>query len=173
MSNMKFKDYEWTNNPKEIKIEQEKHLKEFNIPYVGSMIQNFGSEKRIIKGSGEFFGSDAIEQFNELYLIYEDKSSGKLTIPGFESMTAIFKSINLELDATPEFISYSFEFWEDKGLQTTNDISTTPDYHIVEEGEDLFDIAYMYDTTASHLMELNPFIKRPDELEVGSRVILK
>lgn len=172
-SNMKFKDYEWINNPKQITIEQSKNIKEFNLPYVGSCLQNFGNEKKIVKGTGEFFGETAKEQFNDLYQVYEQKESGILSIPGIESFTAMFKSIKMSLDATPDFIAYTFEFWENQENEINNQISTVPDYHIVREGEDLFDIAYLYDTTAANLMELNPTIKRPDELEVGSKVMLR
>lgn len=170
---MKYKNYEWPNNPKNITVEQEKNLKEINIPFVGSCLQEFGDEKRVAKGEGEFFGENAIGNFNELYSVYRDHGSGILDIPGVSAFNATFKSLKMIYDPTPNYVAYRFEFWEDGIGKAGGSISEAPDFHIVAEGETLFDIANTYKTTVGDLMKLNPEIKRPDELIVGSRVMLK
>ena len=76
---MKYKDYIWHHNPKELHVSTLKNLKETIIPFNGSVFQNFGREKRIVKGTGEFFGEDCIEQFDELFKLIVSAFKNKIT----------------------------------------------------------------------------------------------
>ncbi len=64
--NMQYKNYIWTHNPKNIEILSNRDVKENTLPYFGSVFQDYGRKKRIVKGIGEFFGSDCLSQYNTL-----------------------------------------------------------------------------------------------------------
>lgn len=169
---MKYKDYIWHHNPKELHVSTLKNLKETIIPFNGSVFQNFGREKRIVKGTGEFFGEDCIEQFDELFKLFKNKSSGFLSIPNMSPFLAEFKSLEMNIQTKPNVISYSFEFWEDMS-KIFEDDSIFNSTHEVKEGETLWDIAYIYDVSVEYLLNLNKDIKNPNNLSVGKVVKLK
>ena len=53
---MKFKDFIWSKNPETFNISITRDIKELSIPFHGSVMQDYGEQKRIIKGEGEFSG---------------------------------------------------------------------------------------------------------------------
>lgn len=169
---MKYKDYVWPHNPRELSMTTLKNLKEMIIPFNGSIFQNFGREKRIVRGIGEFFGQDCIEQFNELFEVFKRKSSGFLSIPDVPPFWAEFKYLEMKVQTKPNVIEYSFEFWEDMN-KTTENTFYLKDSHIVQSGETLWDIAYKYDVSIDSLLELNKNIKNPNDLSPYKVVILK
>lgn len=171
-SQMKYKDFVFDYNPKQINIENRKNLVEIKLPFLGSVIQDLGREKRVVTGNGEFFGSDCIEKFNELSRLSQDNQSGFLFIPGIDPFRAFLKNIKMSADPTPNLISYSFEFWEDTSLENTNFQNLNPTYHIVQPGETLWDISRLYNISTHKLLSLNPDIKRPNLLSVGQKVML-
>ncbi len=168
---MKYKDYEWPYNPSKLQIKQEKDLVELKLPFVGTVLQNLNCGKKIISGTGELFGSDCFEQYAKLCDLYEDKEKGLLSIPELGTFLASFKKLNITCSCVPNSIVYYFEFWEDKEIQNNSE-AMVANYHIVKPGETIFDIAKIYDKTAAELMKLNPWIKRPDEIKSGDRVLL-
>lgn len=168
---MKYKDYIWPHNPRELRMTSLKDLKEMNTPFNGSVFQNFGREKRVVRGVGEFFGEDCVEQFNELFEIFKMKGSGFLALPDVSPFLAEFKSLEMSVQTKPNVIEYSFEFWEDMSDIAENG-SNLKDSHVIQEGETLWDIAYKYDLSVDALLKLND-IKNPNELSPGEVVILK
>lgn len=171
-SQMKYKDFIFEYNPSQISIDSKKNLVEIKLPFLGSVIQDFGREKRVVIGSGEFFGSDCINKFNELSKLCEDNTSGYLFIPGLEPFLAFLKNVKMKADPTPNLIGYSFEFWEDTAVENIEFQNLSPSYHIVTDGETLWDIANRYNTTVYELITLNPQIKRPNMLTAGQKVML-
>lgn len=169
---MKFKDYEWPYNPRELKIEQQKNLNQINLPFVGTIIQNLNCDKKIISGSGEFFGDDCFEKYNKLCEVYKEDEKGYLSIPGVGTFLVEFKKLNMNCKPGPKSVYYYFEFWETLNVQTTNE-ALIATYHVVKNGETIFDIAKMYSKTTAQIFKLNPNIKRPDDIKPGDKVMLK
>lgn len=169
---MKYKNFTFDYNPKQINIDNRKNLVEIKLPFLGSVVQDLGREKRVVTGNGEFFGENCIEKFNELSNLSLENKSGLLFIPGIEPFKAFFKSLKMTADPMPNLISYSFEFWEDTAAETVEFKNLSPTYHVVLQGETLWDIARKYNTTAYNLITLNPDIKRPNMLLVGQKVML-
>lgn len=169
---MKFKDYEWPYNPTELKIELQKNLNQLSLPFVGTIIQNLNCDRKIISGSGEFFGDDCFKKYNELFLVYKENESGYLSIPDVGTFLVEFKKLNMKCSPGPKSVAYYFEFWETAKIQTTNE-ALNATYHIVKDGETIFDIAKMYSKTTAELFKLNPNIKRPDDIKPGDRVTLE
>ena len=50
---MRFKDFIWSKNPETFNISITRDIKELSIPFYGSVMQDYGEQKRIIKGEGE------------------------------------------------------------------------------------------------------------------------
>ncbi len=169
---MKFKNYEWPYDPKQLKIEQKKDISELKIPFVGTVLQNLKCSKRVISGNGEFFGPDCFEQYSRLCELYKENDSGYLSITDVGTFLAVFKKLNMSCEPGPKSISYYFEFWEDMETKPQSE-ALVATYHVVKEGETIFDIARLYNKTVKELLNLNPHIKRVDELKVGDRVMLQ
>lgn len=169
---MKYKNYIWPHNPSELKISSIKNLKEFIRPFYGSVFQDFGREKRIITGRGEFYGENCLEQFDELFSIFKSNDSGLLCIPNMSPFVAEFKSFEMDVQNKPNIIGYSFEFWEDMSDIFKDDYRLN-ETHKVEEGETLWDIAYIYNISINDLLKINKNIKNPNDLSTIKVVTLK
>lgn len=171
LSFMKFKGYTWPHNPRELKVSGVKNLKDFEIPFKGNLFQNFGREKTVVSGIGEFFGEDCIKQFDELYALFKEKNSGILNVPDMDPFLAEFKSLKMLVPPKPNLVEYSFEFWED---MTTEVAATNSfcDVHVVKSGETLWDIANAYKISVETLLRMNKNIKNPNDLSSCIVVVL-
>lgn len=169
---MEYKDYVWPHNPYKINITTTKNIKEIVVPFSGNIFQDYGREKRIVKGIGEFFGANFKEQFNLLFNVFKENETGYLRLPNTRPFLAIFKSLETLEQALPDVISYSFEFWEDLNLnpQINNEIAN---YHFVSIGETLWDIAAKYNINIETLLSLNPNIKNINQLIYKEQVRLR
>lgn len=169
---MKFKNYVWPHNPFSIDISVKRNLKEAIIPFKGSLIQDFGREKRIVSGAGQFFGSDCLTQFESLFDIFKQGGSGYLAIPGISPFLAIFKELQLVGDYLPNFVNYTFEFWEDLSLNViTSNVENT--FYTVLQGDSLWNISAKFNISIENLLALNSNIKNLNMLSVGQKVRLQ
>lgn len=170
---MSYKNYQWPYNPQSLEIMHQRNLKEQIVPFYGNVIQDFGKSKRIVKGEGIFFGKSCDKDLSLLKEAFDEKGSGILRIPNITPFLASFKSLNIKREAKPSAINYTFEFWEEfsDDILTSNDF--TDDYHIVKDGDTLYSISAIYNISVDSLLALNKFIKRPDSLIAGQKVILK
>lgn len=172
LENMVYKDYKWRHNPRKIEVIQDRNIKEQIIPFFGNELQDYGRKKRVIKGFGEFFGEDAIEQYNELYKVFEASGIHYLKVPGISPFLASFVSLKLIGESNPNIIKYEFEFWE-YIVDNSKTVALGSDtYHIVKENDTLWSIASTYSLSIDTILKLNPQIKKPDELTMGQKVIL-
>lgn len=169
---MEYGDYKWKFNPKKIEVRQERNIKEQVIPFFGNVLQDYGREKRIVKGYGEFFGDDASEQYNNLYKVFKLGGVSYLKVPTLSPFLAVFVSLDLVEEASLGFVKYEFEFWENVVEQDNSNIFISGDYHTVKQGDNLWSIAALYSVSVDKILNKNPQIKRPDELTVGQKVAL-
>lgn len=168
ISKIRFKGYSWVHNPKTLKVSKEQNMRENFIPYGKSNVQNLGVKSRIISGTGQLFGEDCLIQYQQLVQLQSQEESGILSLPDTKPFYAFFKSIELSCDPTPEVVTYSFVFVEDLSKQKN---INQPMYHtVVSDEETLWDISFKYSVEMNTLVELNPQIKRIDELHSGERV---
>ena len=168
---MKFKNYIWPYNPANIEISVQRSIKEVVIPFRGNKFQDYGREKRVITGSGQFFGENCIDQFDELFFLFKQGGNGYLALPGMAPFLAIFKRLEL-IASTTEVLNYSFEFWEDLA-QTESSSVLYEDYYTVLEGDTLWDISVRFNIPVETLLALNTNIKNPNQLRVGERLRLR
>lgn len=154
---MSFCGYVWKNNPSNIKIEYPKKYNEDIIPYNKSVLQDVSLKRRIISGSGEFFGDDCFEQFKALHILLEKKKSGILSIPNIDQIFAKICSLEITAENINNLIEYKFVFLEDY----PNNSQYIPKT-VIAQNECLWDIANKLDINIDKLVILNPSVKRPD-----------
>ena len=169
---MKFKNYVWPHNPSSIEVSVNRDLKDVMIPFYGSAIQDFGREKRVVSGYGQFFGADCFEQFNVLFSVFKQGGAGYLSLPGLDAFLAVFKRLELVGNSTPNVLNYSFEFWEDV-VSPVGNSELHDEFYTVLAGDSLWSIAAKFDVPVETLLELNPSIKNPKQLAVGKKVKLR
>ncbi len=164
---MRFKGFEWRHNPREISLECEKNTGELNFPYNGSSLSETGRKCLVIRGKGELFGEDCLEQLDSLVELFRDSGEGLLTLPGMKPFYAVFENISVTGSPKPDVLSYSFVFRESPKKSKATGLT-----HCVTSGENLWDISYRFDVPIDRLVELNPQIKRPDIVDDGSVIRL-
>lgn len=165
---MRYKGFNFRVNPLSVEITGSHSHSKYDLPYKGEVVRSKGLGCRVVKGKGELKGTDCIEQYAELRALQQKKGTGVLSVPGLMPFKAFFTKLSGEADVTPDRIIYSFEFTE----ESSEKLSSLPEFHIVKDGETLFDIAFDCAVNIERLVELNPWIKRPDELEKGQKVRL-
>lgn len=169
---MKYKNFVWPHNPSTIDITVARDLKEAKIPFKGSFVQDFGREKRIVSGRGQFFGENCMAQFESLFLVFKQGGTGYLSLPGMDSFLALFKDLKLIGNSIPNVVNYRFEFWEDLSTNATG-LDFQADFYTVFDGDTLWSIAANFDVSIDTLLALNPTVKSPNQLNAGEKVRLR
>lgn len=162
---MRFKGVGWRHNPREVVFEDKQRLAELTAPYDGSVVQNLGRRSMQVKGEGELFGADCLQQFDRLLALFRSGGSGVLTIAGFKPFYAVFESLEMVGKPRSDVLTYRFVFRE-----TPRRDSET--IHTADEGETLWDISYRFGVEIDTLVALNPQVKRPDLPLTGEEVRL-
>lgn len=190
LSPMRYKNYIWPHNPRVYSIDYEKKLVAHKIPFGLYRLQNLGRTNRIMAGEGEFVGEDAYSQFGMLANVFYENTPGLLVHPLWQVSSAYFVSLRLEQEPRPDYVRYSFVFWEDhstegdlvlrvtgsggtEGSTSGSTPSSAPQYHRVVKGDTLWALAQTYGLTLSELIALNPQIKNPNLIYVGDEVRVK
>jgi hypothetical protein len=180
---MRFKTYTWPHNPRVYSIDYERKMAVHKTPFGLFHLQDLGRTNRIMEGEGEFVGEGAYAQFGQLANVFYDSGPGLLVHPLWQAANAYFVSLRLEQEPRPDYVRYSFAFWEDDSWYTGLAVKTAglesggtavsavePAYHRVVKGETLWGIARAYEVTLSQLVALNPQIKNPNLIRVGDEV---
>lgn len=190
LSPMRYKNYIWPHNPRVYSIDYEKELVVHKIPFELYRLENLGRTNRIMEGEGEFVGEEAYSQFGMLANVFYENTPGLLVHPLWQVSSAYFVSLRLEQEPRPDYVRYSFVFWEDhsqpddlvlrvtgaaSGEENTSGTapSSAPRYHRVVKGDTLWALARTYGLSLSELVALNPQIKNPNLIYVGDEVRVK
>ena len=186
LSPMRYKTYTWPHNPRVYSIDYERKMAVHKTPFGLFHLQDLGRTKRVMKGEGEFVGEDAYSQFGALAKVFYEDGPGLLVHPLWQTANAFFVSLRLEQEPRPDYVRYSFEFWEDDSwytgmaTQLTRTEATAVEgaagepvekaYHRVVKGDTLWAIANTYGISLTELIALNPQIKNPNLIHVGDEV---
>lgn len=183
---MRYKTYTWPHNPRVYSIDYERKMAVHKTPFGLFHLQDLGRTNRIMKGEGEFVGEGAYGQFGQLANVFYHGGPGLLIHPLWQAANAYFVSLKLEQEPRPDYVKYSFEFWEDDSWYTglaTRDIQSASAqeaakdagavWHRVVKGDTLWQIAKTYGRTLEELIALNPKIKNPNLIRVGEEVRVK
>ena len=183
---MRFKTFVWPHNPRVYAIRFERKLALHKIPFGRHLLQSLGQTCRVFRGEGEFVGAEAYDTFKRLATVFHEESPGPLIHPVWMSTRAWFVSLRLEEEPRPDYVRYSFEFWEvlDIPVQTGlterstgsaagaegNGAGQTPVWHTVARGDTLWAIARRYSTTVAAIVALNPALRNPNLILPGQKV---
>ena len=182
---MRYKNYVWPHNPSSYSITYRRTVVVQKVPYGYYTMENLGQEHRVMRGSGAFVGKDAYEEFKRLATVFYTGGEGVLVHPCWQSAHVYFVGLSLTQAPQPDYVEYSFEFWEgcdryDTVLREVSARSQTgtaaagstagEKWHTVRKGETLWGIARSYGTTVNRLLEQNRSIKNPNLIYVGQKV---
>ncbi len=84
----------------------------------------------------------------------EQGGTGLLILPDSTGFEASLVSLTMAGQAGPDIVGYRFEFWEQVG-EGIPVLREGKDYHIVQEGETLWDISKLYGISISELARRN------------------
>lgn len=186
LSPMRYKSYIWPHNPRVYSIDYERKMAVHKTPFGLFRLQDLGRTNRVMEGTGEFVGEDAYAQFGRLANVFYDGGAGLLVHPLWQAANAYFVSLRLEQEPRPDYVRYSFAFWEDdswytglaeraaesegSGTQRAAVADGGAAYHRVVKGDTLWAISGTYGLSLEELVALNPQIKNPNLIRVGQEV---
>lgn len=186
LSPMRYKGYTWPHNPRIYSIDFQRAMAVHKVPFGRYQLQDLGMGHRVMKGSGEFVGPGAYEEFQRLACLFYEGGTGLLVHPLWQAADAYFVALRLEQTPRPDYVRYSFEFWEEVGryrgvadratepvqssLSTVAQKTAQPEYHRVVKGDTLWGLARRYSVDLKELIALNPQIKNPNLIYVGQEV---
>ena len=185
LSPMRYKDYSWPHNPRVYSIDYRRTMAVHNSPFSGYQLQDLGAAHRVMEGEGEFVGSGAYDEFQRLACVFYSRGPGLLVHPLWQLANTYFVSLRVEQAPRPNYVRYSFAFWEENSLY--NSLATRvlpvlqsgdgqdrsparPAYHRVVKGDTLWALARRYGLSLAELVALNPQIKNPNLIRVGEEV---
>ena len=183
LASMRYKGFVWPHNPRVYSIEFERAMALNKIPFGRYALQNLGLTRRVMRGEGEFLGENAYRQFKELATVFYEDTPGTLVHPLWDTTTAWLVELKLEQEPRPDYVKYSFTFWEDYPQTVVKPVMVREGKnseeekkkdevlrHTVVKGETLWGIAAAYGVTLEDLIAWNPQIRNPNLILVGEKV---
>ena len=112
MSKMKYRMFQWPENPERYAI-RAVCAPEYTENDVGGYDYTGMSPMcRVFTGSGVFYGPEAVENFNALAVLLATRVGGELYHPVWGTTTACLTELKMSQDSRPDCIEYSFTFRE-------------------------------------------------------------
>lgn len=178
LSPMRFKDFVWPHNPRVYSISYERKMAVHKVPFGRHHLQSLGQTRRVLKGEGEFVGEDAYKTFSRLATVFYEETPGVLIHPVWVTTRAWFVNLELRQEPRPDYVRYSFEFWEVidqdsvdlKPVGQSGETQVQPLWHTVVKGDTLWALSRTYETTVDELVALNPAIRNPNLIYPGQKV---
>ena len=186
LASMRYKGFTWPYNPETYTVEYRRSVVVHKVPFGGYVMQDLGQTYRVMRGEGTFVGEDAYVRFRELAAVFEEEGTGILVHPVWQTVRARFVSLQLEERPLPDYVHYSFEFWEEPasdsyGLTQVIDPGESAPVsagtaggdtavYTVKKGDTLWGIARQYGVSLTALIAANPQIKNPNLIYPGNRV---
>ena len=187
---MRYKNYTWPHNPETFVVEYRRQIAANKVPMGSCVLQDLGVNCRILRGEGEFAGPGAYEEFKALAEVFRQEGPGMLVHPVWQTDRAYFVSLSVTEEPKPDYVRYSFAFWEDDsgydgGLTKTSNgqragsggassasRTAAARTYTVKRGDTLWGIARRYGVTLQSLIAANPQIKNPNLIYPGNEVKL-
>ena len=189
---MRFKDYTWPHNPEIYEVERRRRLAAHPVPYGQCVIEDLGSDYRVLRGEGVFAGDHAYEQFRQLAAVFQEGGAGLLVHPVWRTERVWFAALTVEEEPLPDYVRYRFEFWEDcggydaglreeqaesasgpgEGADDAGVPAESRQAYTVRKGDTLWGIAREHGVELTDLIAANPQIKNPNRIYPGDEVYL-
>lgn len=109
---LRFKTFTWPNQPEEYREEWVRQPVYVRNGAGNDVFSGMGPAKRVITGSGIFFGTSAHNDFKALAALFEETGTGELIHPVYGSRTVYFTGLELRENTRRDYVAYSFEFTE-------------------------------------------------------------
>lgn len=176
MMRMQYKSFIWPNNPGTYTLSCERQTAVQKIPMGGFVVQDLGKTCMVMRGEGEFFGPQALDHFQSLVRVFMQDGAGMLVHPAWHGGAAFFTNLQLTQEPREDYVSYRFEFCQNVAEENEQQTalqpvrSSTPRYHTVREGENLWQICGAYGLSMRTLLGYNPGLYDPVGLTVGQKV---
>lgn len=185
---MQYKDYTWPHNPEIYSVTWQRKIAVQKIPFGRYCMQEMGPSYRVMRGKGTFAGPHAYQEFKNLVEVFSQDGAGLLIHPVWQASNAYFVLLQLTEEPLPDFVRYTFEFWEDSGqsmgltavsdeesrVKSSKKHSTEAKvWYTVKKGDTMWGISRKYGVTLQSLMAANPQIKNPNLIYVGNQVRVK
>lgn len=109
MNALMYKTFVWPNNPhtyQENCVREPQYHTEDGVTYFDGM----GEAKRVITGSGAFFGANAYARFRKLIELFEEGGAGNLEHPVWGIRYCYFTGLELTQEPKENYVSYKFTF---------------------------------------------------------------
>lgn len=173
MLNMRYKNFVWPNNPYKCSLTSRREAATYKFPGRGYGLEDLGKGLRVLAGMGEFFGNGAYADMQNLIRVFEEGGPGQLIHPVIRLKQAIFLELELIQEPRADYVAYRFTFWEDDSEDAEYMGTGGTGTHEVQAGENLWEIAARYGTTAEQLLVANLWIRNPNDLQPGKQVLLQ
>lgn len=112
MDKLSFKTFTWPTNPEVYHEDFVRDALYAKTDDGDSVFSGMGPMKRVITGSGAFFGTDAYANFNKLAALFGYTTAGTLTHPVCGTRTVYFTKLQMSQSPKADYVAYSFEFTE-------------------------------------------------------------
>ena len=109
MDFLSYKTFVWPHNPHTYREEYIREPK-FTTQSGVTSFDGMGPMRRIITGSGVFFGANAFARFRALAELFEDDKPGNLEHPVWGIRYCYFTGLELTQEPKDNYVSYRFEF---------------------------------------------------------------
>ena len=165
MLSMRFKSFEWPNNPGRYTLSCERLTAVHKFPLGSYTVQDLGKTCTVLRGEGEFFGARAYSDFLALENVFFDPGPGALVHPVWQSKNALFTELQLTQEPRADYVAYSFSFCD-----AGEAVQTAAQYHTLTAGQTLWSVCQSYGLTMQTLLALNPRIQNPNAVAAGEEV---
>ena len=112
MSKMKYRMFQWPENPEQFGIRAVVEPEYVENDVGGYDYTGMSPMSRVYTGSGVFMGPDAVEYFNALAVLLATRTGGELYHPVWGTTTACLTDLEMTQQSRPDYIEYSFTFRE-------------------------------------------------------------
>ena len=112
MDKLVYKSFTWPTNPEVYHEDCVRDALYARTDDGDSVFSGMGPLKRVITGSGAFFGSSAADDFKRLAVLLTSPEKGALVHPVWGTRSVYFTKLQLTQNPKSDFVAYSFEFQE-------------------------------------------------------------
>lgn len=109
-SKLRFKGYEFNYNPHTLSISHMRNVASFSSPLCPLVVQDLGIKSTIVSGEGVLVGENCIKQYESIAALMETDATGRLQIPNFKPMMAVFSALSITAKPIRNALFYKFEF---------------------------------------------------------------
>ena len=112
MDKLRFKSFVWPTNPEVYHEDFVRDALYAKSDDGDSVFSGMGPMKRVITGSGSFYGSDAYASFQALADLFAADGLGLLNHPYCGKKMVYFTKLQMSQSPKADYVAYSFEFKE-------------------------------------------------------------